>query len=142
MVQPEGKRGPSLDEPESQVEPGATMIYKAAPPQPTEAASPVELGVEDETWTLTLNGKTRALSGTKVVLGRSKDADVQVEDANVSRRHAELRLEGSGWWIVDLDSTNGTELNGKRVQRSKLNEGDTLTLGGTDLVFGKRKAGG
>jgi hypothetical protein len=142
MVQPEGKRGPSLDEPASQVEPGATMIYKAAAPQPTEAASPTELGVEDETWTLTMNGKTRALTGTKVVLGRSKDADVQVEDPNVSRRHAELRLEGSGWWIVDLESTNGTDLNGKRVQRSKLDEGDTLTLGGTDLVFGRRKAGG
>ncbi len=46
MVQPEGKRGPALDEPAAQVEPGATMIYKAKAPQPTEAASPVELGVE------------------------------------------------------------------------------------------------
>ena len=62
-----------------------------------------------------MNGRTHALDGGKVVLGRSKDCDVQVEDANVSRRHAELRREGSTWWLVDLDSTNGTELNGKRV---------------------------
>ena len=54
------------------------------------------------------------------MLGRSKDSDIQVEDANVSRRHAELRREGDAWWLVDLGSTNGTELNGKRVQRSKL----------------------
>ena len=46
MVQPEGRRGPQLDAPAPQVEPGATMIYKAKAPQPTEAASPAELGVE------------------------------------------------------------------------------------------------
>ena len=89
-----------------------------------------------------MNGRTHALEGAKVVLGRSKDCDVQVEDANVSRRHAELRREGGAWWLVDLDSTNGTELNGKRVKRSKLDDGDTITLGATDLVFGKRKVGG
>ena len=69
------------------------------------------------------------------MLGRSKDCDVQVEDANVSRRHAELRREGSAWWLVDLASTNGTQLNGKRVQRVKLSDGDTITLGDTKLVF-------
>ena len=141
MVQPEGRRGPQLEEPEAQVEPGATMIYKARAPQPTEAASPVELGLEDESFSLTMRGRTHALEGGKVVLGRSKDSDIQVEDANVSRRHAELRREGTAWWLVDLGSTNGTELNGKRVQRSKLNDGDTITLGATDLVFDRRGKG-
>ena len=59
--------------------------------------------------------RAHALEGTRMVLGRSKDSDIQVEDANVSRRHAELRREGGSWWLADLDSTNGTELNGKRV---------------------------
>ena len=136
MVQPEGTRGPALDEPAAQVEPGATMIYKAKAPQPTEAVSAAELGVEEESFSLTMNGRRHAVEG-KVVLGRSKDCDVQVEDANVSRRHAELRREGSSWWLVDLDSTNGTELNGKRVQRVKLSDGDTITLGATKLVFAK-----
>ena len=138
IVQPDGRRGPQLDEPAAQVEPGATMIYKAKPPQPTEAASPADLGLADASFTLTMKGRTHALEGAKVVLGRSKDCDIQVEDANVSRRHAELRREGPAWWLVDLDSTNGTELNGKRAKRAKLNEGDTITLGATDLVFGKR----
>lgn len=139
MVQPEGKRGPQLDEPAAQVEPGATMIYKAKAPQPTEAASAAELGIEEESYALQMNGRTHALASAKVVLGRSKDCDVRVDDANVSRRHAELRKEGPAWWVVDLDSTNGTELNGKRVARSKLSDGDTITLGGTDLVFTKRE---
>ena len=135
MVQPEGRRRQAPDEPEAQVEPGATMIYKAVQP-PTEPAAPAELGVEPEEASLTLGRRRHVLDSRKVVLGRSKECDVQVEDANVSRRHAELRREGSTWWIVDLDSTNGTELNGRRVDRGRLSDGDTITLGGTELVFG------
>jgi serine/threonine protein phosphatase PrpC len=60
-----------------------------------------------------------------------------VDDANVSRRHAEVRQEGATYWIVDLDSTNGTELNGRRVSRAKLADGDTITVGGTEIVFGR-----
>ena len=137
MVQPEGKRGPALDEPAAQVEPGATMIYKAKSPQATEAASPAELGLRRERFTLTLNGKAYVLEERTAVLGRSKECDVQVPDANVSRRHAELHEEGGSWWLVDLDSTNGTELNGKRVQRAKLSDGDRIGLGELELVFAR-----
>jgi hypothetical protein len=137
MVQPEGRRAPA-QAPQEQVEPGATMIYKPKAPPPTEAASPVDLGVEREEFSLTMNGKTQVLTERRVVLGRSKECDVQVPDANVSRRHAELRQEGSSWWVVDLDSTNGTEVNGKRVPRAKLADGDRITLGETELVFGRR----
>jgi pSer/pThr/pTyr-binding forkhead associated (FHA) protein len=51
-----------------------------------------------------------------------------------------VRQEGATWWLVDLDSTNGTELNGKRVQRAKLEDGDTITLGGMTLVFSRKAA--
>ena len=137
MVQPEGRKAPPSDEPAEQVEPGTTMVYKAKAPQPTEAASPVELGVERERYTLTMNGKGYVLEERRAVLGRSKECDVQVPDANVSRRHAELREEGASWWLVDLDSTNGTELNGKRVQRAKLADGDRIGLGDLELVFAR-----
>jgi len=140
MVQPDGKAAPVRDAPSPQVEPGATMIYKPKAPQPTEAASPVELGVEREEFTLTMNGDTRTLNERRVVMGRSKECDLQVPDANISRRHAELRQEGSTWWVVDLDSTNGTEVNGKRVPRAKLAPGDTITLGETELVFDRKRA--
>ena len=140
MVQPEGRRAPVSDEPAEQVEPGATMIYKAKPPQPTEAASAAELGLERERFTLTLNGKSYMLEDRRAVLGRSKECDIQVPDPNVSRRHAELREEGGSWWLVDLDSTNGTELNGKRVQRAKLADGDRIGLGELELVFAREKS--
>jgi len=93
--------------------------------------------VQREEASVTMNGRKRVLSERRVVLGRSKECDLQVPDANVSRRHAELRQEGLSWWVLDLDSTNGLEVNGKRVQRAKLADGDTITLGDTELVFGR-----
>ncbi|MER3409827.1 MAG: hypothetical protein C4306_06955 [Thermoleophilia bacterium] len=53
----------------------------------------------------------------------------------MSRRHAELRQEGTSYLVVDLDSTNGTLVNGVRVRQAKLEHGDTISLGSTDLVF-------
>ena len=138
IVQPDGRRPPARDEPAEQLEPGATMIYKPKAQPTTEAVSPAELGmVERNEASLTLNGRKQVLRERSVVLGRSKECDIQVPDANVSRRHAEVRQEGAAWWIVDLDSTNGLELNGKRVQRAKLSDGDRITLGSTELVFGR-----
>jgi Protein of unknown function (DUF3662)/FHA domain len=135
MVQPDRRRG--AGEPAGDLEPGATMIYKPKAPPPTEAASPVELGVEQELVALTVDGTRHEVKQRRVVLGRSRDCDIQVADANVSRRHAELRQEGASYWIVDLGSTNGMEVNGKRVKRAKLSDGDTFTLGSTDVVFSR-----
>jgi hypothetical protein len=114
--------------------PGATMIYKPRT-QPTEAASLVELGVEREVAVLRWNGERRVLDKQRSVLGRSRDADVQIEDPNVSRRHAEVVQEGSAYWLVDLGSTNGTEVDGKRVQRARLDDGSRFTVGETTVTF-------
>jgi hypothetical protein len=134
MVQPE-KGGRGADEPEEQLEPGATMIYKPKTPVPTEAVSAAELGMEQEVVALVFDGARREVKERRVVIGRSRDCDIQLSDANVSRRHAELRQEGASYWIVDLGSTNGMEVNGKRVKRAKLRAGDTITLGSTELTF-------
>jgi hypothetical protein len=132
MVQPRRARR-AEDEPEGQVEPGATMIYKpAAPPAAAEAPpGPVEREVAVLQW----EGRTLRVDKRSVLLGRSRECDIQVEDPNVSRRHAELRQEGSAYWIIDLDSTNGVEVNGRRVKRAKLAPGDTFTVGSTDVTF-------
>jgi len=114
--------------------PGATMIYKPRT-QPTEAASLAELGVEREVAVLSWNGERRVLDQKRSVLGRSRDADVQIEDPNVSRRHAEIVQEGSVYWLVDLGSTNGTEVDGKRVSRARLGDGSHFTVGETTLTF-------
>ena len=135
MVHPDRSR--SGGEPVADVEPGATMIYKPQTAQPTQAVSAEELGVEQELVTLSWNGDSLQVKQARVVIGRSRDCDVQLADANVSRRHAELRQEGASYWIVDLGSTNGIEVNGKRVKRAKLRSGDTITLGSTDVTFSR-----
>jgi pSer/pThr/pTyr-binding forkhead associated (FHA) protein len=58
-------------------------------------------------------------------------------EPTVSRLHAELREEGEGWVIADLGSTNGTWVNGWRVQRAELRAGDEVSLGAQRLVFGQ-----
>jgi FhaA, N-terminal domain/FHA domain len=114
--------------------PGATMIYKPRT-QPTEAASLAELGVEREVAVLRWNGERRVLDQKRSVLGRSRDVDVQIEDPNISRRHAEIVQEGSAYWLVDLGSTNGTEVDGRRVQRARLDDGSRFTVGETTVTF-------
>jgi hypothetical protein len=74
------------------------------------------------------------LQQDQTVLGRSADADVQVDDPGVSRRHAVLRLTPTPT-ITDLGSTNGTSVNGQRVSQAELADGATITVGQTTLVF-------
>jgi hypothetical protein len=134
MVQP--KRSERVaDAPAGEVESGATMIYKPKVSQPTEAASADDLGVEREVAVLTWDEQTKRVDKRRILLGRSRECDIQVEDPNVSRRHAELRQEGASYWIVDLESTNGIEVNGRRVKRAKLDSGDSFTVGSTDVTF-------
>jgi pSer/pThr/pTyr-binding forkhead associated (FHA) protein len=114
------------------VESGATMIYKPIQ-QPTEAAAVA--GLEREIAVLSWDGQVKRVESRRVVLGRSRESDIQIEDSNVSRRHAELRQEGTTYWIVDLDSTNGIEVNGQRVKRAKLEPGDSFTVGATEVTF-------
>jgi hypothetical protein len=125
-------------EAEAEAEPGATRIYRAAPAE-TEAASAEELGLEEPEPepppTVTVNGKAHELQKASIVIGRSKDCDIRISDPNVSRRHAEIRQEGSTYWIVDLGSTNGIAVNGHALKRAKLDDDDRITLGSTEIVF-------
>jgi Protein of unknown function (DUF3662)/Inner membrane component of T3SS, cytoplasmic domain len=130
MVQPEPGEAEEPAPP-----PGATMVYRPKAAPPTQAATPEELGVEREVVTLTVDGAQHALDKQTVVIGRSKDCDIRLSDPNVSRRHAEIRQEGTSYWLIDLESTNGSAVNGRPQQRAKLEPDDRITLGSTDLVF-------
>ena len=80
-------------------------------------------------------GRRTVLSGERMVIGRSREADVVLADPNISRRHAELRGDGDSWEIADLGSTNGIKVNGRRVERAALQPGDRVTLGLTELIY-------
>jgi pSer/pThr/pTyr-binding forkhead associated (FHA) protein len=117
--------------------PAATMVYRPEVPLTPDDGPPEE--VVRERVTLTVDGRTIPVTTGKVVVGRSRECDVRLDDGNVSRRHFELVHEGpSTWFVVDLGSTNGTEVNGRKVQRrTQLDDGDRITIGGTELVFGR-----
>ena len=72
----------------------------------------------------------------KTTIGRAEDSDIYFPDQLLSRRHAEIELRADGPYIVDLDSTNGTFLNGERLHRDrKLRDGDVIAVGGNTLIF-------
>jgi predicted component of type VI protein secretion system len=130
--------GPPVPTPD--VEPaaalGATKIFRPSDTEAVSAEDAEQLGLAHQPAVLVVNGKRHPLpaDGT-VVIGRSRDADITVEDPNISRRHAEIRRDDGAFWIVDLGSTNGIEVNGRRVDRAKLSHSDTVVLGRTDVVF-------
>jgi FhaA, N-terminal domain/FHA domain len=119
--------------------PAATMIYNSRelPDTTPLAAAPPE--PEPEVVTLTVDGRTYPVTSYRFVIGRSRECDLSVTDGNASRRHAEIVQEGHAYVVVDLGSTNGTELNGRRITREELSDGDRITVGATDLVFGRSR---
>ncbi len=83
---------------------------------------------------LEVNGERHPLTRPVTVLGRGTQVDLRVDDAGVSRRHAEIQL-GDSPVLVDLGSTNGTTLDGAPVSRAELADGARIGLGDTVLVF-------
>jgi hypothetical protein len=117
-------------EPE-QGEAGHTMIYSAdrlgrpaGPPPRTAKALVVS------------EGRRLVVARSGAVIGRSRDCDIVLGDSNVSRRHAEVRPTEDGWTIVDLDSTNGVTVNGRRIRGSApLRGGERIELGTSKVRF-------
>ena len=70
-----------------------------------------------------------------LTLGRVAACDVVIDDTKASRRHATLHVDGAVVEIEDLDSSNGTLLNGKAVKRRVLREGDVIQIGATAITF-------
>jgi Protein of unknown function (DUF3662)/FHA domain len=135
MVQPDRPRAPTPPEVVPQAAPSETKIYR---PPVTEAVS-AEVAEEEDlahTPSAVLVGGTRhELDDRAVVIGRSRDCDITVDDPNVSRKHAEIRHEDGAYWIADLGSTNGVLVNGKRMERAKLEPDDEILLGTTVVRF-------
>ena len=127
--QPAGMATPRQTAPEPAAMPGA-----APAPMPVPAAgrpAPVACQLTDKA-----SGKTWRIACDSTVIGRDEaHADLVLGDSNVSRRHAELTRNATGWRIADLGSTNGTRVNGMRVSEQDLANGDTITMGLVTLMF-------
>jgi hypothetical protein len=116
---------------------GRTVLQSVpvqAPPEPP----PVRRGTPQVM--LEVNGRRRPINPPGVVLGRGTDADIQINDPGVSRRHAEIRLmpegpEGVKVMLVDLGSTNGTLVEGRRTAEAELTDGSTLRIGNTTMTL-------
>jgi predicted component of type VI protein secretion system len=112
---------------------GHTMIYSAErlrPPagDPAPASATKALVVCD--------GRRLVVGRSGAVMGRSRDCDIVLSDSNVSRRHAEIRPGDDGWSLVDMGSTNGVLVNGRRVSGSApLRGGERIELGTTEVRF-------
>jgi len=86
---------------------------------------------------VTLHGKElqrRKLDGP-TTFGRSLQADVALEDSAISRVHCKLEPQGDQWSVADLQSRNGTKLNGKAIERHPLKQGDVIAIGHTKITF-------
>ncbi len=80
-------------------------------------------------------GRMYKLETAETILGRATDAGFQVEDDGISRKHAKICLgQKGGFQLVDLGSTNGTYLNGARVDLAQLNDGDNIQIGSNTVL--------
>ncbi|MBB4982352.1 MULTISPECIES: FhaA domain-containing protein [Streptomyces] len=81
-----------------------------------------------------INGTRHQISRSTLVLGRSTDADVRIDDPGVSRRHCEIRT-GTPSTIQDLGSTNGIVVDGQHTTRATLRDGSRIVVGSTTIVY-------
>jgi FhaA, N-terminal domain/FHA domain len=136
LVKPPAHEG---EQPEQGGE-GHTMVYSAVKEREAQESrgSPQQRAeaLVRTRAVVALGDRRYVLDGPRATIGRSKEVECVLRDPNVSRRHAELRQASSGdWTIVDLDSTNGVKVNGRRVASSRLSPGDQVTVGSTTFSF-------
>ncbi len=85
-------------------------------------------------WTAPAAHVALPTAGT-IIVGRSRGCDVVMSEPTVSRRHLELRAIDGAWLAVDLRSSNGTWLLGRRVRRARVRPGDEIVLGDRAVVL-------
>ncbi len=118
-----------------QADHGNTMIYSTA----GRIRGPVEeaQGPRPTRALLIAEGRRHVIPPGGATIGRSRDCDVVLADANVSRRHAEVLPAAAGaWTVADLGSTNGVLVNGRRIAGAELlTAGDRIALGTAEIAF-------
>jgi hypothetical protein len=134
LVRPPEESSPS-QEPEPAAH-GNTMIYSTAG-RIREEVEQVQGTPRPTRALLVAEGRRHVIPSAGALVGRSRECDIVLADANVSRRHAEVRPGAAGTWtIADLGSTNGVLVNGHRIGGIEpLRPGDRIVLGTADIGF-------
>ena len=135
VVQPEQAPEPSAPAPAHEEESGRTMIYSTA----GRVAEPLEERARSrqQNALLILNDKRLVVGPTGITIGRSRQCEVVLDDPNVSRQHAEIRPRGGSWVLTDLGSTNGSSINGRRINGPEVvKPGDEIEIGTSLMRFG------
>lgn len=110
--------------------PGGYGYPQPAAPRPPQGPS---AGGRTRYW-IEINGNRHQISRPTLVLGRSTDADVRIDDPGVSRRHCEIRT-GTPSTIQDLGSTNGIVVDGQHTTRATLRDGSRIVVGSTTVIY-------
>jgi hypothetical protein len=110
--------------------PGGYGYPQPAGQRPDAAAAS---GGRTRYW-IEINGARHQISRPTLVLGRSTDADVRIDDPGVSRRHCEIRT-GTPSTIQDLGSTNGIVVDGQHTTRATLRDGSRIVVGSTTVIY-------
>lgn len=114
--------------------PGAGQARPGQAPGDRRPATPgPPPGAQVRRW-IEINGTRHQISRPTLVLGRSTDADVRIDDPGVSRRHCEIRT-GTPSTIQDLGSTNGIVVDGQHTTRATLRDGSRIVVGSTTIVY-------
>ncbi|MCX5082876.1 FhaA domain-containing protein [Streptomyces sp. NPDC056121] len=100
--------------------------------RPRNQAGPLP-GAQVRHW-IEINGTRHQISRPTLVLGRSTEADVRIDDPGVSRRHCEIRT-GTPSTIQDLGSTNGIVVDGQHTTRATLRDGSRIVVGSTTIIY-------
>lgn len=100
------------------------------------AVAPATSGdASEENPIITVNGERYLLTGAVTVIGRGSQSDIVVADPGVSRRHLELRVTPNGVIATDLNTTNGSFVEGHKISAATLVDGNTITIGNTTIMF-------
>lgn len=133
-----------------------TLVHKHAKSQGYTFAGPVSITIERDAqlstgtlrvesftaegrvaWrgVIDVEGKRHPIVKSRTIIGRGSDADITISDAGTSRKHVEILWDGERAMVRDMQSTNGTLLNGRKVIEAALAPDSTVTIGHTDIVF-------
>lgn len=126
----------SAKQPVTATTPNSTDRDEAVMVQPIAASMSTPVAGAITSAIVLEDGTRHVLDTERVTIGRQSGCTITIRDTNVSREHAQLRRRPNGWTIRDLGSTNGTKLNGVRVEGEQmLANGDVIMLGAMKVTF-------